>query len=154
KSAKLLESIGQVAEPTMPDKKSDDWFAKGEAALKAGDKGQALQAFEKSLERDGSHLPKARLQVAILLLETNDPVKSERAVALLEDNLKPEVQKDREAHEGSLYLLGFTHYQKRDWRKAEFRFSQALDFYPDSAQAVKGRYHLGRCYWFMAAQEA
>jgi tetratricopeptide (TPR) repeat protein len=166
KAAELWVKAGDKAQATkaikelapgidLPaDKAGDEWLAKGEAALAAKDKGEAMQLFEKALQRSGPHLPKARLLLARLLLETRDGPSEEKAIGLLEQNLSPELEKDKEIHEQSAYALAFALYQKRDWRKAELRFAQALQFYPESEQGTLARYHLGRCYWWMAAQEA
>jgi tetratricopeptide (TPR) repeat protein len=166
KAAELWVKAGDKAQATkvikelapgidLPaDKAGDEWLAKGEAALAAKDKGEAMQLLEKALQRSGPHLPKARLLLARLLLETREGPSEEKAIGLLEQNLSPELEKDKEIHEQSAYALAFALYQKRDWRKAELRFAQALQFYPESNQAALARFHLARCHWWMAAQEA
>jgi tetratricopeptide (TPR) repeat protein len=153
RAAKILKESGQTVDlPT--ENHGGSWFQKGQDALKEKDKEKALRALEKAVDQAGEDLPKARLFFAQLLLEKDEPALIEKAIGQLEANLTPEGQKDREVHELSVYLLGFTHFQRRDWRKAEYRLGQALEFYPESKQATKARFCLGRCYWSMAAVEA
>jgi len=165
KAAELWVKAGDKAQATkvikelMPgidlpaDKAGDEWLAKGEAAL-GKDKGEAMQLFEKALQRSGPHVPKARLFLARLLLETRDAPAEEKAIGLLEQNLSPEFEKNKEIHEQSAYALAFGLYQRHDWPKAEFGFAHALELYPDSEQALLARFYFARCHWWMAAKEA
>ena len=138
----------------MVEGKEPDWLQKGESALAVGDRAKAIQAFETGSVTPGPQQFKCRYQLARLYLDGGTPEQFEPALKLLELNDDPEAEKDRETHEKSAYLMGFTLYARYDWLKAEYRLSRAIQFYPESTQSVKAHFYQGRCFWYLAAQKA
>jgi hypothetical protein len=138
----------------MKEPKEEDWVKKGESFLAVGDRTKAIQAFEKASEQIGPNQSKARLHLAQIFLEENVPERQAQGISLLEKIEGPDAEKDREVHEKATYLLGFTLYNRYDWTKAEYRLGRAIQFYPESAQAIKARFQRGRCFWYLAAQRA
>jgi len=152
RALEILEGIAARIPDYPPDKLGEVNFELGEAHLAVGDKAKARLAYQGAADRDGPTRPRARLQLAKLLIEENV---ADQAMPLLEENLDPRIAaKDAETHQQSLFTLAEAYYQRRDFVSAERRLLEALQFYPASAMATKGRFLLGRCYWYQAAQES
>jgi len=152
KALEMLDAIGLKIPDYPEDKLGDVYFDVGESHLAAGDKTQAKLAYQTSLRYPGMSQGRSRLQLAKLMLEEN---LSEQAVPLLKENLDPAIQaRDVETHQQSLFALAESQYQLRNFPEAEKHLTLALQYYPSSPNATKGRFLLGRCYWYQAASES
>ena len=139
----------------------------GEAAMckamslqNLGEKARAIEEYRKIAQQAESRHAPARLLLAILQAKNLPPSKEDAKALLvqivkdLEKNNDPTLaEKDHETHELSLYWLGFTVYDLRDYLKAESYLETALHQYPLSSQARNARFMLGRCSWYQAARE-
>jgi len=152
KALEMLNSIVLKIPDYPEDKLGEVYFEMGESYLASDDKENAKVMYNNSLRFAGNSQARSRLQIAKLFLKDSQP---DQALALLEENLDPQLQsKNPETHQQSLFTLGEVLYTKRDYPKAEQRLIEALQFYPSSPNAVKGRFLLGRCYWFQAGAQA
>jgi tetratricopeptide (TPR) repeat protein len=76
------------------------------------------------------------------------------ADAALEHNLKLlRDERDDEAQETSLFAIGNLCFQRMDYPKAARRLEEALEHFPDNAEAVKARYNLALSYQQMGNQK-
>ena len=150
--AEMLESQEAVGEsPLARETAATLSYRQAEIRFGGPDKAKARPALEKALGTEGAFQPSARILLARILLESGEETDFRAAVELLERNLdSKEMQKDRTAHERTLWRLGYLWYQKKNWERAAIRFRQAIQFYPDSTEARQGGYHLGMSYWFQA----
>lgn len=144
-----------VNRPDLNDaQRAEIWYQIGESHLAAGNRAGARSAFERVMDHPNAKQSRARLHLARLKIEGNNPREVEAALADLEANLHPESQADAQTREYSLYTLATARYLRREYAVAEQKLTEALDRYPDSELAVQGRYQLGRSCWFLADQEA
>ena len=153
RAREMLEEVAQ-APGLPPDKLGEVWFLVGEAYREEGNKEQARAAYKKALETPGPVLARCRLQLAMLLMEGTNANDLAEAVGYLEQNTEPEFEKERDTFEQSLFQLGYTRFQRRDYGRAAEALVRALERFPESPQALRARYYEGRCYWFLAAREA
>jgi tetratricopeptide (TPR) repeat protein len=156
--AKAMAMLGDLT-PRLAEYPEDRvgraWVEAGEVYLAAGDKEQARLAFRTAAGRPGPDRDRARVRFAALSAET-DPAQGSAAVAMLEDviNTPPGDTRDRATHEEAAYLLGELHLVAKQLPEAEVRLRMALDVYPESPRAARGRYQLGQAFRQKAAAEA
>jgi tetratricopeptide (TPR) repeat protein len=131
------------------------WVETGEVYLTAGDKEQARLAFRTAAGRQGPDRDRARVRFAALSAET-DPAQAAAAIAMLEDvvNAPAGDTRDKSTQEEAAYRLGELHLVAKQFPEAEVRLRMALDVYPESPRAARGRYQLGQALRQKAAAEA
>jgi hypothetical protein len=125
-----------------------------------GDAKAAEDAYRTCLEQPGPHVPKARLELARLLLDKRDPQQPEKldpaqiqpALALLEQNITAVPPPDKDAHETSLSVAADALFKRlRDYPGAESRILLLLQYYPTSRFVPVAKNILGHCYWWQAS---
>lgn len=132
------------------DKAGPAWTELGDAYLAAGDRDQARRAFQTAADRPGPARARARVRSANLLIEI-DPG---RAAALLKDVAEGPPGDDPAAHEEAVYALGEALLMQKQWPLAEARLRAALQTYPASPRAARGRYQFGQVFRQRASVEA
>jgi tetratricopeptide (TPR) repeat protein len=149
----LLERCIQLGHPA--DRLDEAWFRVGEARRTTGKPAEAMAAYEQCLNirHSGTHAYRARYQKALLHIARGE---IDQAMTALEENLGLlQAEPDREAEEKCLYELGsLLIHRPEGLTMAEFRLRQALERYPDSPRALRGRFDLGACYFAQAEKEA
>jgi hypothetical protein len=146
---KALAVLGELttAVPNYPEDRLEQvWAEMGDVYLAAGDKDQARLAFQNAAGRPGPARDRARVRFAALAVEADPAKGGPAAVAALTDvaDRPPTEVGDRAIHEEALYLLGEIHLLRKEWVPAEARLRTALDGYPQSPRAGRGRYQLAQ----------
>ncbi len=134
----LLQDSGGAASPPgpAPSVGPQAWFAKGQAALQAGDLDSAEEAFRKVTAAD----PRAGGAYANLGVIAMRRKQWDQALALLQkaERLEPKMA-------GIRLNIGLVKYRQGDYAGAIAPFASVLHDQPDSQQA---RYLLGLCHLF------
>ncbi len=133
---------------------SEEAVAKGYLALadalqSIGQKDQARDAFHKCIELPSTpYAYRARYQLAVDAVAEGN---LQHAEDILKQNLTvtgPSV--DREAHGKSLYKYASLLFERKYYEQASLQLKEAIQQYPNDAQAKAARDHLGHCYRQMA----
>ena len=153
--AVLGDLVSRIAD-YPEDRTGQAWAEMGEIYWKAGDKPQAKLAYQNAAGRAGPAQPLARVRYAVLLWETAPNKGGEAVIPMLEGVLaQPDLpSKFKDAHEEALYALGECLLIRQDWVKAEGRLRSALELYPDSPRAIRGRLQFGQCFRAQVSVEA
>jgi tetratricopeptide (TPR) repeat protein len=133
----------------------------GEAKLReaqtlyeGGQRDAALKIYESQVKISGPMQNHFRLKLAIALIETNQTDNLPQAQSLLEQALMNQGETSTDLHEQLLYSLGLVHYRKKEWTQADARYTEAIQYYPQSLRATEARLVRGYCQWFLASREA
>jgi hypothetical protein len=151
--AKALATLGQWATKLSAypaDRAGAAWTDLGDAYLAIGDKAQARSAFRNAADRPGPAAARARVRLAGLLVET-DPA---QATNLLKDIAEAPAGDDPATHEAAAYALGEALLIQKQWALAEARLRSALQAYPASPRAARGRYQFAQVFRQRASVEA
>lgn len=148
----LVSRINEYPE----DRTCQAWAEMGEIYLKAGDKEQAKLAYQNSARRNGPARALSQVRYAVLLWETTPNKGGDVVIPMLEEVLEQSdlAVRNKDAHEEALYALGECLLVRQDWRKAEARLRSALELYPDSPRATRGRLQFGQCFRAQVSVEA
>lgn len=148
----LVSRINEYPE----DRTGQAWAEMGEIYWKAGDKEQAKLAYQNSAGRNGPARALSRVRHAVLVWETSPNKGGDTVIPMLEEVLEqPDLAaKNKDAHEEALYALGECLLIRQDWLKAEARLRSALQLYPDSPRAIRGRLQFGQCFRAQVSVEA
>lgn len=138
------------------DRTGQAWAELGDVYLKSNDKEQAKLAYQNAAGRVGPAQPLAKVRFAVLMWETSPNKGGENVVTVLEEvlNEKDLPTKYKDAHEEALYALGECLLVRQAWLKAESRLRSALQLYPDSPRAIRGRLQFGQCFRAQVSIEA
>ena len=138
------------------DRTGQAWAEMGEIYWKANDKEQARIAYQNAAGRNGPARALARVRYAVLVWETAPNKGGDTVIPMLEEVLEQSdlPVKYKDAHEEALYALGECLLIRQDWLKAEARLRSALELYPDSPRATRGRLQFGQCFRAQVSVEA
>ncbi|HXG08165.1 MAG TPA: tetratricopeptide repeat protein [Gemmataceae bacterium] len=162
RAAAVLEQFLPTEED--PGRLGEGYFWLAEAHRALDNPVAAREAYLLCMRYQTPFAYRARYQVALMEMANGD---IDNAVSMLgqilhqlsqEGNPGPEEEPRqgsarREAEEKSLYLLGSLLFQQRQYLLAAARLEQALHTYPDSPQAVRGRFLLAECHRHLAAHQ-
>lgn len=142
---KALAAVGDlVARLTdcPEDRAGQAWVEAGELFQAAGDFEQARRAYQTAAGKTGPARNRARVRYAALAYEADPEQGGAVAVAALEEVAAraPGEDADKGVHEDAVYLLGEIHLMRKAWTQAETGLKSALDAYPDSPRAARGRF--------------
>lgn len=146
---KVLAVLGELTTVVAnypEDRLEQAWAEMGDAYLAAGDKDQARLAFQNAAGRAGPARDRARVRFAALTAEADGTKERPAAIAALTEiaDRPPTDVADPATHEEALYLLGEIHLVRKEWVPAEARLRTALEIYPQSPRAGRGRYQLAQ----------
>lgn len=155
----LLDKVQQLGKGTPLEMEVMYQKATGHEAL--GEIEQAIQAYRACLQPNHPMAPRARHQMARLVLSQPAASRDEEIQRLTEvaeelaRNLEPDIRQSHpEEAENSAFLLGYVHFKRRDFLQAETALTAAIQQYPKSAEIPYAKAQLGRCYWFQAGKES
>jgi tetratricopeptide (TPR) repeat protein len=167
RAAAMLEKF--VACGVADEWRGEGWFTLAEARLVLGQKeparlahwkDQARKAYYKAIEYPGQFAHRARYQLARAELEAKAGSASEershldQAEALLRQNLEPKLANlAPDAYEKSLFELAGLLFRRRQFDKAQLRYQEAVDRYPDNPRVRHARQQLAECFRQLAYQE-
>jgi tetratricopeptide (TPR) repeat protein len=127
------------------------WYLLGEAHRRTQDLKAAEAAYLESIKYPTPFAYRSRYQVAMFQWERGE---ADNAAAALEQNLKAlRFDRDDEAQEKSLFAIGNLSYKRGDYTMASRRLEEALERFPDNAEAVKARFNLALSFQQMADQK-
>jgi hypothetical protein len=146
---KALAVLGEwtAALPGYPaDRLGQVWSDLGDTYLAAGEADQARQAHQTAAGHPGPARDRSRVRFAALTHEADPAKGGPAAVAALADvvDRPPSEVADKATHEQALYLVGEIHLLQKEWVAAEARLRAALEAYPSSPKAGRGRYQLAQ----------
>ena len=137
--------------PAYPaDRAGAAWTDLGDAYLAAGDKARARSAYQTAADRPGPAATRARVRLAGLIVET-DPA---QAATLFKDVADAPTGDDPATLEAACYGLGEALLLQKQWAPAEARLRSALQAYPTSPRAARGRYQFAQVFRQRASVEA
>lgn len=138
--------------PLPAPRLAEGWFALAEARWALGRKEEARQAYYKCLEYPSTSFAyRARYQLAEERIAAQQ---FDEAELILEQNVNSAngLDLDRAAHEKSLYRLALLLFNRQNYTKAAVLLKEATRQYPDNAEALWVRDHLGEAYRKLAEQ--
>jgi tetratricopeptide (TPR) repeat protein len=148
---------------TVPDfpreRLADVWLNKGEVYLARNNREQARLCFVNGVKTGEAHptlaLVKCRIHLAEILLRNDDVTALTAVIAELENDLaNPELNKDKRLTDDANLFIAEVFFTLKSYSKAEVKLRSLLNASPDGAQALKARFRLGECYYFIASQES
>jgi tetratricopeptide (TPR) repeat protein len=126
---------------------SETCYRLGDAFRAIHEEESAKRYYSQCIATDGPFTYRARYQLAVAemghdrLLEAQEML--DHLLYLLE---RTGAEQDREAHEKTLYTLGYILFRRREFDLAAKRWEEALRNYPGSPTALLACYRLGLCY--------
>lgn len=135
-------------------KLAEAWFELGDLQLAENRREQSLSAFQNAADRSSKIKQRAQVRLAGVLSDDNSTKGIESAVALLKPIVDNPPGEDRLAHEEAVYLYGELSLVQRQFPQAEAKLRFALEAYPDSPRAGRGRVCLGQVFRHLASIEA
>jgi tetratricopeptide (TPR) repeat protein len=148
KAARLLQRLDKL-EP-KDDRLAEGWYSLGRLYQQGKKVDRAREAYLRSMEfAQTAFAAKSRYMLA---REETNKQNWKRAEEILQQNLNLGPALDREAHEKSLYWIGWVLFQARDYGRAEFFLKQAAGRYPNNPNALVWRELLGDCYRRLAKE--
>lgn len=158
----VLMRMTQLESLLSADNIAEAWFQVAGIHHQKLQYAAARAAYQRCLTPNGRFALASRHQLAMLDVIEN---KFDDAESLLQENrtaIRSAAQPDAALMEQTEYALAAVAFQRqtatkeelREYTTAENRYLGALQQYPDSAEAVKARFHLGQCYWFVAWQRS
>ncbi len=149
--ARAAESFGQLqrVEPKSAHL-GEGWYLLGEVHRRAQDLASAEAAYLEAMKFGPPFVFRARYQVALFWQQRGEV---DNAEAALEQNLRGlRVDRDDEAEEKTLFAIGNLFFSRGNYAKAVPRLEDALNRFPDNAEAIKARYTLALSYQQMSDQ--
>jgi TolA-binding protein len=134
----VLGDLAARAADFPDDSAGQAWAEMADIYLQAGDRDQARIAYQNSAGKPGPARNRARVRLASLSPDA-DPA---TIAALVEIADAPPT--DPVIHEEAVYLLGEVHLLHKEWDQADARLRVALESYPRSSRAGRGRYQYGQ----------
>lgn len=158
----VLTRMTQLETQLSPENIVEAWYQIAGIHHQKQQFAAARAAYQRCLTPPGRFTFPSRHQLALLDLVEN---KFDDAESLLQENrtaLRGAAQPDAHLMEQTEYALAAVAFQRqtaikeelREYTTAEQRYLGAIQQYPDSPEAVKARFHLGQCYWFVASQRS
>lgn len=158
----VLTRMTQLETQLSPENIVEAWYQIAGIHHQKQQYAAARAAYQHCLTPPGRFSLRSRHQLAMLDLTEN---KFDDAETLLQENrgiLRSAAQPDAGLMEQTEYALAAVAFQRqtaikeelREYTTAEQRFLGALQQYPESAEALKSRFYLGTCYWFVAFQRS
>lgn len=126
------------------DRVGQAWVEIGEVYLAAGDANQARNAFQQAASRPGPDQDRARVRFASLTYDADPERGSADSIKALRDLLSRNPAADKKSVEEATYLLGEIYLVRRDWDDADQFLKTAIESYPQSQRAARGRYQYGQ----------
>jgi tetratricopeptide (TPR) repeat protein len=126
---------------------SETCYRLGDAFRAIHDEESASRSYNQCIATDGPFTYRARYQLAVAAMghdRLRDAQEMLDHLLYLLERAGPE--QDREAHEKTLYTLGYILFRRRDFDLAAKRWEEALRNYPGSPTALLACYRLGLCY--------